>query len=154
MSLDSDRFGSYRLGGILPFASEFPLTLPGYYYQEISAREFVLFGGNYILPLDKKQRWNLDASIATAVVDYLPGLEQPGHWHTGVGAGILYKTDSWKVMLGYGYGVDAIRSDGRGAHSIGILMQLDWGQAKAAIFNPTQPGLWRGMQQVFGLFGS
>ena len=62
--------------------------MPGYYYQEISAKRFVLLGGNYLVPLDKKQRWNLDAMAATAVVDYLPGLEQPGHWHSGVGGGI------------------------------------------------------------------
>ena len=57
-------------------------------------------------------------------------------------------------MVGYGYGVDAIRSDGRGAHSIGILMQLDWGQAKALLINPAEPGRWRGLQQIFGLIGS
>ena len=87
-------------------------------------------------------------------MDYLPGLEQPGHWHTGVGGGILYKTPSWKFVVGYGYGVDAIRSDGRGAHSIGVLMQLDWGQAKGVLFNPAEPSRWRGLQQIFGVFGS
>ena len=38
---NADRFSAYRLGGVLPLAAEFPLTLPGYYYQEISARRFV-----------------------------------------------------------------------------------------------------------------
>jgi hypothetical protein len=87
-------------------------------------------------------------------VEYAPGLEQPGHWHSGVGGGILYTTPSWKFMVGYGYGVDAIRDNGRGAHSIGILMQLDWGQAKGLLFNRAEPSRWRGIQQVFGLFGS
>jgi len=153
-SVNADRFSAYRLGALLPLVSEYPLSLPGYYYQEISAREFVLLSGNYILPLDKKQRWNFDANVATAVVDYLPGLKQAGNSHTGLGAGILYRSSSWKFMVGYGYGVDAIRSGGRGAHSVGLLMQLDLGQAKEALFNPAQPGMWRGLQQVFGLFGS
>ncbi len=153
-SVDADRFSAYRLGALLPLVSEYPLSLPGYYYQEISARQFVLLSGNYILPLDKKQRWNFDANVATAVVDYLPGLEQAGNSHTGLGAGILYRSSSWKFMVGYGYGVDAIRSGGRGAHSVGLLMQLDLGQAKEALFNPAQPGMWRGLQQIFGLFGS
>ena len=152
-SVDADRFSTYRLGALLPLVSEYPLSLPGYYYQEISAKRFVLLGGNYLVPLDKKQRWNLDAMAATAVVDYLPGLEQPGHWHSGVGGGILYKTPSWKIMLEYGYGVDAMRSSGRGAHSIGILIQLDWRQAKGALFNPSEPGQWRGLQEILGLFG-
>ena len=153
-SIDADRFSAYRLGALLPLVSEYPLSLPGYYYQEISARQFVLLSGNYILPLDQKQRWNLDANVATAVVDYLPGLEQGGNSHTGLGLGVLYRSSSWKVMLGYGYGVDAIRTGGRGAHSVGILMQLDLGQAKETMFNPSQPGMWRGLQQIFGLFGS
>jgi len=36
-SVDADRFSAYRLGALLPLVSEFPLSLPGYYYQEISA---------------------------------------------------------------------------------------------------------------------
>ena len=59
-SVDADRFSAYRLGGYLPLVAEFPLSLPGYYFQEISARQFVLFNANYLLPLDKSQRWNLE----------------------------------------------------------------------------------------------
>ena len=43
-SINADRFSAYRLGSLLPLVSEFPLSLPGYYYQEISAQEFVLAG--------------------------------------------------------------------------------------------------------------
>jgi hypothetical protein len=152
-SIHADRFSAYRLGALLPLISEFPLSLPGYYYQEISARNFVLFGANYLLPLDRKQRWNLNLTAATAGVDYIEGLQQEGHWHSGVGGGLLYRSKSWRVMGGYAYGVDAIRSSGRGAHSIGFLMQLDWGEAREALFSPTSPSLWRGVQRVFGLFG-
>jgi hypothetical protein len=153
-SVDADRFSGYRLGSLLPLVAEYPLTLPGYYYQEISARQFVLLAGEYLLPIDKKEHWNLNATMATAVVDYLPGLEQPGHWHSGVGGGILYKSSSWKIMLDYAYGIDAIRSDGRGAHSVGVLLQFDLGQARENMFNPAQPNRWRGIERIFGLFGS
>ena len=152
-SINADRFSAYRLGSLLPLVSEFPLSLPGYYYQEISAKDFVLVGGNYVVPLDKKQRWNLSATASTAAVDYLPGLEQSGDWHTGLGGGILYKSPSWKIMLGYGYGVDAIRSHGRGAQSVGVLLQFDLGQAKEALLNPEQPSRWRGFQEMFNVFG-
>ena len=153
-SVDADRFSAYRLGALLPLVSEFPLSLPGYYYQEISAKDFGLLGLNYIVPLDEKQRWNFNGTLTTAVVNYLDGLEQPGKSHTGVGVGILYKTQSLKVMVGYAYGVDAIRSDGRGAHSIGVLMQVDWAQAYETLFNPESPGRWRGLQRVLGMFGN
>ena len=63
-------------------------------------------------------------------MDYLPGEGQPGNWLNGVGGGILYRSPSnrFKIMLDYAYGIDAIRSGGRGANSVGILMQLDLGR--------------------------
>ena len=152
-SINADRFSAYRLGSVLPLISEYPLSLPGYYYQEISAQEFVLASGSYMVPLDKRQRWNFDILASTAVVDYLPGTAQPGDWHTGLGAGILYKSPSWKIMVGYGYGVDAIRNGHRGAQSIGVLLQFDLGQAKESLLNPEQPSRWRGFQQMLDIFG-
>ena len=152
-SLDTDRFSAYRLGGLLPLASEFPLSLPGYFYQEISARQFALFNAGYILPLDARHRWNLNFTAATAVVDYLPGLEQPGSSLSGVGGGLLYKTDGSKILVGYGYAVDAIRSHGRGAQTIGVWMQFDLRSAKSSFLNPGGTGHWRGLKQFFGIFG-
>jgi hypothetical protein len=151
-SVDPDRFSAYRLGALLPLVSEFPLSLPGYYYQEISARQFALLGGNYLVPLDRRQRWNVNVVAATADVDYLPGTRQPGNWLSGVGGGVLYKSSSVKVMAGYAYGIDAIRSNGRGGHSIGFLMQFDLGHARSAVLSPEEPGRWRGLQEILGAF--
>ncbi|MGB7749103.1 MAG: hypothetical protein WBN75_17635 [Verrucomicrobiia bacterium] len=150
-SVDADRFSAYRLGGYLPLVSEFPLSLPGYYFQEISARQFVLLNVNYLLPLDRSQRWNLDANVATAVVDYLPGTGQPGNSLTGVGGGIFYRapSDRLKIMLDYAYGVNAMRSHGRGANTIGILLQWDLGKNHGAGFSPAHPNRWRGWQWFF-----
>ena len=147
-SVDADRFSAYRLGGYLPLVAEFPLSLPGYYFQEISARRFVLFNANYLLPLDRSQRWNFSANAATAVVNYLPGEEQPGNSLTGVGGGILYRSpsDRLKIVFDYAYGVDALRSHGRGANSIGILMQWDFRPTHGEKFNPAHPNRWRGWQ--------
>ena len=151
-SVAADRFSAYRLGGYLPLVAEFPLSLPGYYFQEISARQFVLFNANYLLPLDKSQRWNLDVNAATAAVDYLPGEGQPGNSLSGVGGGIFYRapSDRFKIMLDYAYGIDAIRSGGRGAHSLGVLMQWDLGPAHGEGFHPAHPDRWRGWQWFWG----
>ena len=148
-SVDADRFSAYRLGGYLPLVSEFPLILPGYYFQEISARQFVLFNVNYLLPLDRSQRWSLDGNMATAVVDYLPGTGQPGNSLTGVGGGILYRapSDRLKIMFDYAYGVNAERAHGRGASSVGILFQWNLGKVKRDEgFTPAHPDRWRGWQ--------
>lgn len=150
--LNPDRFSAYRLGAFLPLISEFPLSVPGYYYQEISSRAFVLISGEYLLPLEPSLRWNLNFSAATAVVDYLSGLDQPGNTHSGFGLGVLYRTSSFKSMIGYAYGVDAMRGGDRGGHSIGVLVQVDWGQARRRVFDPATPTLWRGFQQVLGIF--
>lgn len=153
-SINADRFSAYRLGSLLPMVSEFPLSLPGYYYQELSARNYMLIGGNYQVPLDTKQKWNANVFASTALIGFLPGTEEPGNWHSGVGGGILYKTGSFKFMVGYAYGVNAIRSHGTGANAVGVLMQLDMGKAKNEVFNPSVPSTWQGLQRVFGLFGS
>ncbi|MFO1488785.1 MAG: hypothetical protein U1F65_09930 [Verrucomicrobiota bacterium] len=153
-SIQADRFNAYRLGALLPLVSEFPLSLPGYYFNEISARNYVLLGANYTIPLDRKKRWNVNFTGTTALVDYMPGLDQPGNWHSGIGGGLLYQGPSMKVMVGYAYGIDAIRSHGRGAQSVGILMQFDLGQSPLKWLSPGEASRWRGFQKFLGVFGN
>jgi hypothetical protein len=152
-SINADRFSAYRLGAFLPLVSEYPLSIPGYYYQELSATRFILFSASYMIPLDERQRWNINLNAATAYVDYLDDTGTSHPSNTGVGVGLLYKTQSFKIMLTYGYGIDALRTQGRGANSIGVLMQLDWSKARGELFSPTEPNLWQGMQRILGMFG-
>jgi hypothetical protein len=123
----ADRFSAYRLGGNLPLSSEFPLLIPGYFYQELSARTFVTFSGEYLLPLDAAKQWSLMTYGAVADLDYLPGLAQPGHLNSGVGVGLAYRParGSWQIQTSYGYGFEAIRDQGRGGQEIGVLVQFD-----------------------------
>jgi hypothetical protein len=125
---DTDRFGAWRLGGMLPLVAEFPLVLPGYYFQEISARRFVHMQAAYTVSLAPQDRWGLRVDAATARVDYLRGTEEPAHWHTGVGGGIVFTSRSRvvKVAIRYGYGFNALRKDEEGAHSVCILFQYDF----------------------------
>ena len=150
-SVDADHFSAYRLGGFLPLSSEFPLSLPGYFFQEISARQFVLFNANYLVPLDPQKLWSLDLNASTAIVDYLPGEGQAGNSLSGVGGGILYHTPSSriKLILNYAYGIDAIRAGGRGASSVGVLMQIDFGHMKSDKFSQPQPVPLHGWKSFF-----
>jgi hypothetical protein len=150
-SIDADHFSAYRLGGFLPLISEFPLSLPGYYFQEFSAQQFFLVNANYLVPIDPGKLFDLDLNASTALVDYLPDESQPGNSLTGVGGGILYHTPSnrLKLMLNYAYGIDAMRSNGRGASSIGILMQIDLGRMNSAKFSQPQPLPLHGWQKFF-----
>jgi len=146
-----DRLNAYRMGGNLPLYSEFPLTLPGYYFQELSAKSFILLGANYNVPIDARQNWWITTLAATAYVDYLNELGQSGDWNSGVGGGLVYRssTDSWQIAVAYGYGVDAIRDGERGAHSLSILVQFDLDRTRRRFFDPTENmGRSRGLQSI------
>ena len=151
-SVAADRFSAYRLGGFLPLIAEYPLSLPGYFYQEFSARQFALVNASYLLPIAPNQRWNLSFTAATAVMDYLPGTGQPDNSVSGVGAGILYRapSDKFRLIVSYGYGFNANRGRGRGANSISLLMQIDLDQPHGDGFKSTQPDHWRGWNWLLG----
>jgi hypothetical protein len=127
-STGADRFSAWRLGGVLPLVSEFPLTLPGYYYEELTATSFQHFYGGYDVPLDAAHRWDFRLEAATAHVDYLPGFEQRSSWQTGAGGGLSFapKNQSFEIILRYGYGFNAIRNGREGAQSVGLLFQYNF----------------------------
>jgi hypothetical protein len=154
--LNADRFSAYRLGGSLPLIAEFPLTLPGYHRQEISADNFFQLSGSYLFPLDPDKRLSLTAYGALATVDYLKDLSQPGHFHSGVGGGILYRTRSnaWQIGMAYAYGFEAIREEGRGGQTITLVLQYDLDAAARAGRNPfwnplVSADTWRGVFRIF-----
>ncbi len=151
-TVDADRLSAYRMGGFLPLIAEYSLSLPGYFYEEFSARQFVLLNTSYLLPIAPDQRWNLNFTAATAVIDYLPGTGQPGNSVSGVGAGILYRApaDRFKVIVNYGYGFDALRNGRRGANSLTILLQYDLEKPHGDGFKGTQPDRWRGWNWLLG----
>ena len=132
--VNSDRFSAFRLGGALPFTSEFPLYLPGYFYDELSTKDFGLAYGYYSIPIGPSKQWNVFAVGATALVNYVDGLEQPGHSHSGVGGGIGYTTKNrrCRIIATSAYGIDAIRSDGRGGYSAGMMFQYNFGKTAFA----------------------
>lgn len=127
-SINADRFSAYRLGGVLPFASEFPLSIPGYYFQELSARHFTLVNFEYSFPFTPGKNWRLNFYGATAPIEFLDGMEQEQTWHSGLGGGVTYVSPrgAWFLSLVYGYGFNAIRKGEEGANQVGILFQYDF----------------------------
>ena len=132
VSVRPDRFTAYRLGGVLPFASEFPLNIPGYYFQELSAERFALLNTQYSIPITPNGSWNLTLAAAGGYVDYLPGMEQSGNWHSGVGGGISFTSPSgaWFISLIYGHGFGSIRDGERGSNQAGLVLQYDFDAKK------------------------
>ena len=151
-SVNADRLDAFRLGGFLPLVAEYPLSLPGYFYQEFSARQFALLNASYLLPIAPNERWNLSFNAATAVIDYLPGTGQAGNSVSGVGAGILYRapSDKFRCIVSYDYGFNAIRDGARGANSISFLLQIDLDKPHGTGFKSPQPDRWRGWNWLMG----
>lgn len=137
-----DRLNAYRLGGQLPFASEFPLSLPGYFNGELTARRYALIGGDYMVPLDRARLWAARVFVNAANVSYLQGLGQPRPWNESVGTGFDYMSrgGALRVELKYGYGINALRGDGRGAHTASILTQIDFIAWRRKVAVEPQPG--------------
>jgi hypothetical protein len=146
-SVHPDRFSAYRVGGMFTLASEFPLVLPGYFAGELSARSLVLMDATYTTPLEPAHRWFLTAGGNTGEVAATPGLDQPGGWYTGVGAGVTYLSlsKSWKVTLAYGYGFNAIRGDHEGGHALTLQIQYDFQSRSGARSEPNPASFFERM---------
>jgi hypothetical protein len=162
-SVDADRLSAYRLGGFLPLIAEYPLSLPGYYYQEFTAKQFALINASYVIPIAPDERWSLVLNGATGGIGYLGGTKylppaqqagqpSPGNWVSGVGAGVEYRSpsDRFKVILEYAYGINAIRDQQVGASSVSVLMQWDLGKMKSKTFTTTRPDRWSGWNWILG----
>jgi hypothetical protein len=133
-STGTDQLGAYRLGGVLPLVAEFPLMMPGYYYEELTATAFEHFYGAYDVPLAFEHRLKFRLEAATAHIDYLNGYQQPSDWQTGVGGGLTFapKNKNFEIVLRYGYGFNAVRDGHEGAQSIGLLFQYNFEKKKDA----------------------
>jgi len=154
-SLGADRLSAYRVGGALPFVGEFPLMVPGYFFQEFSARRFALLSGNYSIAIPPAEHWSLMIHGATAGLDHLPGVPFDRDWISGVGGGIAYDSPSglWQFVLAYGHGFQGLRHGDRGANAVSVLLQVDLERATTAVRSAWQnlaPGTLRGLQGIFG----
>ena len=141
--LEADRFSAFKIGGFLPFSAEFPLMVPGYFQKELTAENMGVFNAVYSIPLTRSGNWTLMTILGSALVDYASGFEQPGKWHSGAGGGLAYQPPnrSWKIGISYAYGIDAIRTDGRGAQSAGFLFQYNFGERKKPSEEIFPPGI-------------
>jgi len=156
VAIHPDRFSAFRLGGSLPLGAEFPLMIPGYYFQELSAERFVLLNGEYSIPLGRSSRWEASVFGGAANLDFFNPLVDTEHWHRGVGVGIGYTSPNgaWHWVAGYSRGIDALRGEHRGSDNIGIVMQYD---LETGGTRPLQgvtrwlnPNTWGGFDRLFG----
>jgi hypothetical protein len=123
---DADLLSSFRLGSALPFRSEFPLILHGYFVEEVFARRFWLVNASYRFPAWPGARGvRLRISGDIAGVDYIAGHQLPRKHLRGVGADLsVAVTSRVTAVVGYGYGLDAPRNGSFGGHEAHALIEL------------------------------
>jgi hypothetical protein len=125
-SHDADLLSSYRLGSALPFRSEFPLILRGYFVEEVFAKRFWLVNASYRFPAwpgARHVRFRIGGDIAG--VDYVDGHRLPREHLRGVGADLsVTVTPRVTMVVGYGYGLDAPRNGSFGGHEAHALIEL------------------------------
>ncbi|MGH7358406.1 MAG: hypothetical protein ACREJR_06295 [Candidatus Rokuibacteriota bacterium] len=121
----TDLLSSFRLGSALPFRSEFPLILHGYFVEEVFAKRFWLVNASYRFPAWPGSRnVHLRVSFDIAGVDYVAGHQLPRDVLRGVGGDIsVALTSRATVVFGYGYGIDAPRNGGFGGHEAHALVE-------------------------------
>jgi hypothetical protein len=126
LSKDADLLSSFRLGSALPFWSEFPLILHGYFVEEVFAKRFWLVNASYRFPIWPNQRSVfLRVSGDLAGVNYIPGHHLPRNRLGGAGVDLSVAfTSRITLVVGYGYGFDAPRNGGFGGHMAHALIEV------------------------------
>jgi hypothetical protein len=126
LTRSTDLLSSFRLGSALPFRSEFPLILRGYFVEEVFAKRFWLVNASYRFPAwpgSRSVRIRIGGDIAG--VDYVDGHRLPREHLRGIGADVSVAiTPRVTVVGGYGYGFDAPRNGGFGGHEAHALIEL------------------------------
>ena len=143
---DVDRFSAYRLGGMLTLNSEFPMVLPGYFSQEVAARQVAhvyLRGG---MALDDMKKYVLNVFAAGASIAPVEGTDAGGAQHAGVGTSIEFtpRRGALHGVLSYGYSPTALRGGGRGGQGVALSIELNLEPRKSKTGQPvydTQQGL-------------
>ena len=132
--INSDRLSAFRVGGVLPYTSEFPLYMPGYFYGELSVKDYGLLYGVYTIPIDEAKQWQVLGMGATGVMKYVKDMGQPGAWNSGVGVGGAFTSSNkrWRVMNLFSYGINAQRDGDQGGYSVALAFQYNFGSTVTA----------------------
>lgn len=141
------RLSAYRLGGMTTQTAEFPLMIPGYFAQEISARRYFHAWAHTAVPFRGSDRFFLDLAAAGASVAPVYGTDPGALRHVGFSAGVALapKNRGLNALLAYGFSPTAYRGSGRGAHAFSLSVELDFlapGEPRAkGSFKTRQEGL-------------
>ncbi|HXT01929.1 MAG TPA: hypothetical protein VN915_14735 [Elusimicrobiota bacterium] len=126
-----DRFSAYRVGGMLQNNAEFPMSVPGYFSQEIAAEKVAHVWLRFGKSLTNERRIVFNWFAGGAVIKPVPTTDAGGAQHAGVGMGVEFlpkrEGGALRGMLSFGYSPTAVRGDHRGGEGVALSMELNLG---------------------------
>lgn len=145
------RLSAYRLGGMGTQTAEFPLVIPGYFSQEISAVRFFHGWAQTAFPWRGSKRLFVVLSIAAAGVKPAPGTDPGSAQHVGYSAGLSHspKKGGLHGQILYGYSPTALRGGRRGAHAFALTAEIDFLAPAETAPGPIQTRQ-QGLRWLFG----
>lgn len=145
------RLTAYRLGGMQTQTSEFPLILPGYFNQEISARRFVHAWAHAAIPIRGMKHYYLNLTAAVAKIKPVYGTDPGGVNHAGLSTGVSYEAADGplRAELVYGYAPTALRGTRRGGQSVALTFEYDF-LTTGFETGPESTTRQRGLRWLFG----
>ncbi|MEQ1917836.1 MAG: hypothetical protein ABL955_01440 [Elusimicrobiota bacterium] len=145
------RLSAYTLGGMLTQTSEFPLILPGYFGQEISASRYVHAWAHAGVPIRGSKSFLVNFTAAVANVKPVYGTDPGGIHHAGLAAGLSFEPAEGflRADLTYGYAPTALRGAHRGAQSLAFNFEYDF-LAPANLPEPLSRTRQQGLRWLFG----
>lgn len=122
------RLDAYRLGGMSTVTSEFPLVIPGYFAQEISAARYAHAWAQTALPVGDSKRFTAMFTVAGASVDPVFGTDPGGPLHAGAAMGFGFEPPdgALRAELTYGFSPTALRGTRRFAQSVAVVFEVDF----------------------------
>jgi hypothetical protein len=151
---DLDRFSAYRVGGMLQNNAEFPMSIPGYFSQEIMAEKVAHVWVRFGKGLTDERRIVFNWFAGGAVIKPVPTTDAGGAQHAGVGMGVEFlpkkEKGALRGMLSFGYSPTAVRGGHRGAESVALSMELNLGKIPAPRTGHRLPDTQGGLRWLIG----
>jgi len=126
-----DRFSAYRVGGMLQNNAEFPMSIPGYFSQEIAAERVAHVWLRFGKGLTNERRIVFNWFAAGALIKPVATTDAGGAQHAGIGMGVEFlprkENGALRGMLSFGYSPTAARGDHRGGEGVALSFELNLG---------------------------
>ncbi len=122
-----DQISAWKIGGNLVGVEPYAYMLHGYYTRELFASDFALGNLAWTFPICHKYGITGNLYADWALIKLTPPSSRDWDNYFGFGAAVGFR-GPWQVntLVGYGYGVNAVRRGDRGGHEISLALEKNF----------------------------